>query len=330
METITSRAVKCAAFLAILLAISAYLAAEPAMANETAAVRLKVERIERPPAPAAISGIGGFVGTRLRANVDGYLKVFDIDRYVRMVEEKKHRDWWWIGEQPGKWLESAALAADQTGDDALREKAGTILARLVATQEPGGYLGITDPAVRTDELPLRGMDAYELYFMLHGLLTAYDLWGEDSALQAARYLGDYFVDKVGSGKVEFWPRPKGQTIAGHNIHYSLEGTLLANPMLRLYIATGNRKYLEWSQWVIDNIDRWSGHNAFSKLDKVADGTMGVHELQPRVHAHTLHMNLLGFLRLYQITGDEKLLGKVRGAWRDIAGRQMYVTGGRQR
>jgi len=286
-----------------------------------------VDRIERPVTPGAVSGIGGFIGTRLRANVDGYLKVFDVDHYVRLVEQKQYRDWKWVGEHPGKWLESAALAAEQTGDDMLRAKAGKILARLVAAQEPGGYLGVTDPAVRTDELPLRGMDAYELYFMLHGMLTAYDFWGEDSAQQAAERLGDYFVEKIGPGKAEFWPLPKGQTIAGHNIHYSLEGTLLVDPMLRLYQATGDRKYLEWSRWVIENIDRWSGHNTFSKLDKVANGTLGVHELQPRVHAHTLHMNLLGFLRLYQITGDETLLGKVRGAWRDIAGRQMYVTGG---
>ena len=109
-------------------------------------VEPKVERIERPIAPAAVSRISGFVGTRLRANTDGYLHQFDIDRYVRMVEQKKHRDWWWIGEQPGKWPESAALAAEQSGDDALREKARKILARLVAAQEPGGYLGVTDPA----------------------------------------------------------------------------------------------------------------------------------------------------------------------------------------
>jgi len=58
--------------------------------------------------------------------------------------------------------------------------------------------------------------------MLHGLLTAYDLWGEDSALQTAKSLGDYFVDKIGPGKAEFWPRPKGQTIAGHNMHSVME------------------------------------------------------------------------------------------------------------
>ena len=88
---------------------------------------LAVNRIERPLAPAAISGIGGFVGTRLKANVDGYLKVFDIDHYVRFVEQKQYRDWMWIGEQPGKWLETAALAAEQTGDDTLRQKAEKFL-----------------------------------------------------------------------------------------------------------------------------------------------------------------------------------------------------------
>jgi hypothetical protein len=250
----TGRAVKYAASLAILLTISCTgQAYEPAPA---------INRIEHQLAPAAISGIGGFVATRLEANVDGYLKVFDIDHYVRLVEQKQYRDWKWVGEQPGKWLESSALAAEQTGDDALCRKAEKILARLVAAQEPGGYLGVTDPAVRTAELPLRGMDAYELYFMLHGLLTAYDLWGEDSALQAARGLGDYFVDKIGSGKAEFWPRPKGQTIAGHSIHYSLEGTLLADaatvsgdrrPEVSGLVTVGDWQYrpLVWSQHVLE-------------------------------------------------------------------------------
>jgi DUF1680 family protein len=295
--------------------------------DKDARPKVEVKRMERPMAPGDVSGISGFIGTRLRANTEGYLRLFDIDHYVRMVEQKEHREWWWIGEQPGKWLESTALAAEQSGDEALREKAAKVLARLVAAQEPGGYLGITDPAVRTDRLPLRGMDAYELYFMLHGLLTAHELWDDDAALQAAQRLGDYFVDKIGPGKAEFRPGPKGQTIAGHDIHYSLEGTLLADPVLRLYLVTGHEKYLKWSRWVIENIDRWSGHNTFSKLDQVADGTMGVHELQPRVHCHTFHMNLLGLLRLYEITGDSSLLRKVRGAWRDIAGRQMYITGG---
>src|SRR4051794_19876298 len=310
--------------------------AHPAPADEAAqAVRL----VESPLPAASVREIGGYVGRRHRANRDGYLKVFDIDRYTRMVEAKTYRDWWFIGEQPGKWLESAALTSRVSGDKALEGQARRILARLVAAQEPGGYLGISDPAVRTDQTPLRGMEPYELYFTLHGLLTAYETWDDADALRAAGALGDYLVAHIGPGKAEFWPGPmrppenRGKTltghseIAGHSVHYGWEGTLLIDPMLRLYQKTGATRYLDWSRWVVGNIDRWSGWDTFSRLDKVADGTMGIHEGQPRVHSNTFQMNFLGLLRLYRITGDASILRKVKGAWDDVASRQMYITGG---
>ncbi|MCX6925041.1 MAG: glycoside hydrolase family 127 protein [Verrucomicrobia bacterium] len=316
----------------------------------------KVPRLQEPLPAASVHEVGGYVGQRIRANTEGYLKPFDIEQFTRMVEQKKHRDWWWIGEQPGKWLESAVLASRASGDRALERKARQILARFAAAQEPGGYLGITDPAVRTDAQPVRGMDPYELYFMFHGLLTAAEEWNDAHALQTARRLGEYFVQHIGPGKAEFWPSPlrppenenciicaqfvwvpegtrKGpqmydhSEIAGHTAHYGWEGTLLVDPMLRLYQATGDKRFLDWSTWVVGNIDKWSGWNSFSKLDQIAGGTLGVHQLQPYVHSHTFQMNFLGFLRMYQITGDASYLRKVRGAWDDVARRQLYITGG---
>ena len=58
--------------------------------------------------------------------------------------------------------------------------------------------------------------------------------------------------------------------------------------------------------MVGNIDKWSGWDAFSRLDSVADGTLGVDKLQPYVHSHTFQMNFMGFLRLYRITGDKSL------------------------
>ena len=247
-----------------------------------------------------------------------------------MVTDRTHEDWWWIGEQDGKWIESAVLTSELTGDRALRRQAKDVLSRVIASQEPEGYVGITPARRRTVEQPLRGMDPYELYFTLHGFITAYEQWGDEAALQAARKLGDYFIGTIGPGKAEFWPSPyrppenvntiicpqvtwvpEGtprapklhvhSEIAGHSAHYGWEGTLLIDPMLRLYQVGGGDRYLDWSRWVIANIDKWSGWNAFSNLDRVADGAMGVHELQPYVHAHTFQMNFQGFLQMY-ITG----------------------------
>jgi len=293
----------------------------------TALAADKTAPVQTPLPPRAITHVGGFLGQRLHGNIDNLLLKFDIDRYVRMVEEPKHRDWSWIGEQPGKWLETAIDAADQSGNADLKAKATEALARLVAAQDDTGYLGITDPELRTPRRPLRGMDAYELYFTLHALLAAHERWGDAPALAAAKRLGDFLCDAIAPGKAEFWPVPREVTIAGHPEHYGLEGTLLAHPMARLHRLCGDRKYLEWSRWVVGSIDRWSCNDTLSNLDEVASGHMRLYQIQPNVHAHTLHMNLLALLALHQATGDASLLAKARAAWRDVVTYRLYITGG---
>ncbi|HVW61096.1 MAG TPA: beta-L-arabinofuranosidase domain-containing protein [Puia sp.] len=286
--------------------------------------------------------IGGFAGDRIEKNEEHYIKTFPIGQYIKLIEERSFTAWdWRQGEQPGKWLESAILTSARTHDPALDKEAHAMFERIVKSQAPDGYVGITSQTVRTAEKPLRGMDAYELYFLQHALLTAYEVWKDNRGLAAAKKLGDYFLRYIGPGKAEFWPSAvhypenKGKIlkgaqhsdIAGHSIHYSWEGTLLIDPMMRLYQLTKDQRYLDWCKWVVSSIDKWSGWDAYSNLDKVAAGEMPVNKIQPYVHAHTFQMNFLGLLRLYQSTGDNSCLRKVKGAWDDIASRQLYITGG---
>ena len=342
-----------AGFVALSALAALSTAAEPAEKEDN---HNKILLVQTPLPAGAIGAPGGFVGTRWRANIRGSLQGFDIDRHVRMVEERKMRDWWWIGEQPGKWLESSVLSSTIARDLAFAAKTKEILARMVKAQSADGYLGISDPSALNDAQPLRGMDPYEQYFTFHGLLTAWEVLGDQAALRAAAKLGDYYVEHIGPGKAEFWPSPVrppanrntiicGQwtwvppdtprasplhvhsEIAGHTAHYGWEGTLVIDPILRLYQATGDKRYLDWATWVVSRIDTWSGWDSFSRLEDVASGKIGVHQLQPYVHSHTFHMNFLGFLRLYQITGDKSYLRKVEGAWNDITSRQVYITGG---
>lgn len=301
----------------------------------------KVHLAEKPVAMTSVKNIGGFFGERLNLNRKNYLKKFPIDRYVEFIEKRKHTEWdWKQAEQHGKWIESAYLSAIQSGDRELLNEVNSVLRRIMASQEEDGYVGATARSYRTVERPLRGMDAYELYFVFHAFMTVYEETGNKNVLCAAEKLADYILKYIGPGKAEFWPtdlrypenikqqvKSKHSLLAGHSVHYSWEGTLLADPVLRLYQNTGKKEYLEWGKWVIANIDKWSGWNAFSNLDLVAEEKMGVHELQPYVHSHTFHMNFMGFLRLYCITGDRSLLNKVIGAWEDIVKRQMYITGG---
>jgi DUF1680 family protein len=300
----------------------------------------KVDLVEKPVSVSSIKDIRGFFGHRMEVNRDIYLTQFPIDKYVEFIEKREHTEWIWTqAEQHGKWVESAYLSAIQGENEELLAKADTILKRIIHSQEEEGYVGATARSYRSPERPLRGMDPYELYFVIHAFITVYEETGDPEALTAAEKLSDYILRYIGPGKLEFWPsdlrdpenRHKVLTghshVAGHAVHYSWEGTMLIDPMLRLYEKTGKKDYLEWGRWIVANIDGWSGWDAFSNLDRVADGTMGVHELQPYVHSHTFHMNFMGFLRLYRITGDPTLFRKVKGAWDDIAERQMYITGG---
>jgi DUF1680 family protein len=288
--------------------------------------------------PTAVHDIGGFAGNRIDKNRNNYLKTFDIAKYVGVMETRDFTGWdWRQGEQPGKWIEAAIYSNDPN----LKAKARTMLNRLIRSQAADGYIGITSQSARTPAKPLGGMDAYELYFLQHALLTAFEQWKDPKALSAAKHLGDYFVNYIGPGKAEFWPSPehapenKGKTlkgtmhsdIAGHSIHYSWEGTLLIDPMMRLYQLSGDKKYYDWCKWVVNSIDKWSGWDAYSNLDKVAAGTMPIDKIQPYVHSHTFQMNFLGLLRMYRVSGDSAYLKKVEGAWNDIAARQLYITGG---
>ncbi len=293
-------------------------------------------------APTAVTNIGGFEGNRIDKNQRNYLHTFPIGRYIDLMETRNFTGWdWRQGEQPGKWLESAIITAARTHDTALEMEARSMYERLLKSQAPDGYIGITSQSVRTPEKPLGGMDAYELYFLEHALLTAYEVWKDPKALEAAKKLGDYFLRYIGPGKAEFWPSPthapenkekvlKGtmhSEIAGHSIHYSWEGTLLIDPLMRLYQLSADRRYYDWCRWVVNSIDKWSGWDSYSNLDKVAAGEMPIDKIQPYVHAHTFQMNFLGLLRMYQVSGDTSYLRKVVGAWKDIAARQLYITGG---
>lgn len=322
----------------IMIAMSMVLACLPLTA--TAAKTDRIGLVEQPVPVSAVRNIGGFVGERMALNREVYLKQFPIDEYVDFVVNRQHRDWIWTkAEQHGKWIESAYLSAIQSGDEKLLEKAQRELYRIIDSQEPEGYLGATAWDYRSAERPIRGMDPYELYFVFHALTTVYEEMGDQKALQSVEKLADYFIKNFGPGKNEFWPSklryPENvrkqlsgtSDFAGHSVHYSWEGTLLCDPMAQLYEVTGKKKYLDWTRWVVSNIDRWSGWDAFSRLDSVADGTLTVDQMQPYVHSHTFHMNFMGFLRLYRITGDKSLLRKVEGAWDDIYRRQMYITGG---
>jgi hypothetical protein len=292
----------------------------------------------QPIAPRAFDAVGGFLGQRFHANREKRLKdPLLAEEFIRLHERKAHTvflhwtrlydDWFWLGEQIGKWLDASAYAALIADDQELLARVHELLERLARSQEGDGYLGIT---ARFHRNPVRGMELYEMYYVLHGLLVCADLLQSQVALETARRLGEYIIRTWG-------PEPGQFPLAGRypgNGHDGGEGTLILEPIVLLGQQTGDARFIEWGERTLLKWDEWlesfpeSVHTcAYTPMKQFAAGEKDVYELREPIHAHTFHMTLLGLAALYNATGKTEYRDVVLGAVNRLASEWIFLTGG---
>jgi DUF1680 family protein len=281
-----------------------------------------------PIAPQAVRAVGGFMGQRFYASRDARLKdPLLSEQFIRLHEHRSHDDWFWMGEQIGKWLDAAAYTALIAKDDVLLARANEIVDRLAKAQSEDGYLGITAVYHRN---PVRGMELYEMYYVLLGLETAYQLLGSEKALHTACKLADYIVQTWGVEPGQF---PLVGRFPG-NGHDGGEGTLILEPIVTLTSLTGNSRYVQWGERVLAKWDEWwarypgSVHTCgWTKMQQFAAGEIDLYELRDNIHAHTYHMTLLGIAALYNVTGEAIYRQVVLRSIDRIASEWLFLTGG---
>lgn len=278
--------------------------------------------------PQSIHAIGGFMGRRFYANRDARLKdALLSEQFIRLHERRNHDDWFWMGEQIGKWLDAAAYTALIAKDEVLLARINEIIGRLEKAQSDDGYLGITAVFHRN---PVRGMELYEMYYVLLGLEVVYELLGSEKALRVACKLADYIIQTWGADPGQF---PLVGRFPG-NGHDGGEGTLILEPIVALTPLTGNPKYVQWGESVLAKWDEWwdrypgAVHSCgWSKMQQFAAGEIDLYELRPNIHSHTYHMTLLGIAALYNVTGKEEYRRVVLRSIDRIASEWLFLTGG---
>ena len=279
-------------------------------------------------APQDISAVGGFLGQRFHANRERRLKDWMLsEQFIRLHERQEHGDWFWLGEQVGKWLDASAYTALIADDPELLKRVHEVLERLARTQEEDGYLGITRRRYR---IPVRGMQLYEWYYVLHGLLVCADLLESEPALEMAHRLGDYIIHTWG-------PDPGQFPLAGRfpgNGHGGGEGTLILEPVVLLGQRSGDGRYIEWGERTLNKWDEWLATYpesrftcGYTAMKQFASGEKELYELRENIHAHTFHMTLLGIAALYNVTGKAEYRDIVIGSVDRLAEEWILLTGG---
>jgi uncharacterized protein len=175
--------------------------------------------------------VGGEIGRRIAITITNNLLVLDADRdFLPGFKAKTAKDGY-IG--LGKLLDATVKFAAYSGDprvDALRQR---LVAEILQAQEPDGYVGLMAAPGRVRAL----WDIHEMGYLIWGLLTDYQYFGDERSLTAARRAANYLL--------QHWPdlpRDWGKE-SGVAQHVAVTG--LERTMLGLYRQTGDQSCLDF-------------------------------------------------------------------------------------
>jgi DUF1680 family protein len=262
-----------------------------------------------PVQPSAVR-VEGWLGARIDANERDRLLVVDTEPLLAGYRRKPGEQPW-IGEHVGKWLHAATLAWAYSGDEALRRKLDSVAAALIATQESDGYLGTYAQEKRFGLYDGADWDVWSHKYNLIGLLTYYRYTGNRNALAASQKIGDLLIATF----------PAKKSILAAGTHMGMAATSVLEPMVLLYRLTGEQRYLDFCHYILRAWEEPHGPQILSTLltakrvNEVANGK-----------AYEMLSNLIGLGKLYQVTGDGRLLRTLENAWADITQNRLYLTG----
>ncbi|WP_369803515.1 glycoside hydrolase family 127 protein [Cohnella sp. OV330] len=234
-----------------------------------------------------------------------------------------------------KWLEAVGYALAAAPDADLERVADEAISLVAAAQQEDGYLNtyftVAEPGKRWTNLT----DCHELYSAGHLIEAAVayaDATGKKALLDVACRLADH-IDAT------FGDRP-GQ-IRGYDGHQEIELALV-----KLYEATGERRYLDLAGFFIDERGRQPSffHQEWEARGRTSAWTPGVvqktppslsyHQADKPVreqevatgHAVRAMYMYAAMADLAVRSGDGSLLAACRRLWDNTVRKQMYVNG----
>jgi len=229
-----------------------------------------------------------------------------------------------------KWIEAAAYTLATHPDDKLAKRVDELVDMLAEGQHDDGYLNtyftVVDPAGRWRNL----RDMHELYCAGHAMEAAvayYRATGKRRMLDVVCRYADHIDRTFGRG------RGKKRGYPGH------EEIELA--LVKLYRATGRKKYLRLSKYFIDERGRRPHYFEVEakargdRLDANWASTYAYNQAhlpvcrQSDAVGHAVRAGYLyaGMADVAGETGSAELFAACKRLWNSLTARRMYVTGG---
>ena len=230
------------------------------------------------------------------------------------LEPGKHQGLLYDDSDVYKVLEGVAYTLAAKRDPDLEKRADAIIDKIAAAQQPDGYLNTYYTLVKPEERWKNIQYGHELYgagHLIEAAVAYHQATGKKKLLDVARKKADHIASVFGPGKKIDCPG-----------HEELELALV-----KLYRATGDKKYLGLAKFFLDVRGTDSGGKR-RKFGEYAQDQKPVRE-QKEVAGHAVRAMYLycGMADVAAAAGDETLFRPLEAIWNDVVGRKMYVTGG---
>jgi len=251
---------------------------------------------------------GGYINERLDDNLTHRLLNIDETGILECYYNRPGKQTW-VGEYTGKYLHAASRVWQSTKNEQLKKQMDRIVDVLIACQNEDGYLGTYLPQNYWTH-----WDVWAHKYNLLGLLSYYAVTGYQPALESSIKMGDLLCKTFGA-------QPGQRNIIESSGHVGMASTSVLEPMTYLYRYTGDKKYLDFCDYIIKAYDFNNGPKIISTLNSI-----GKVDKTANAKAYEMTSNLTGVIKLYQLTGDKTLLKAAENAWKDISRYKLYITG----
>lgn len=220
---------------------------------------------------------------------------------------------------PYKTIEGASYILQTYPDKKLKAYIDSVLDIIGAAQEPDGYLYTARTQNPWHPHPWSGdkrwvaeedlsHELYNLGHMVEGAVAHWQATGSRKFLDIAIRYADCVVREVG---------PKaGQAcvVPGHQI--------AEMALCKLYLATGNRKYLDEARFFLDYRGKTSIKQEYSQSHIPV-----VEQSEAVGHAVRAAYMYAGMADVAALTGDSAYIKAIDRIWDNIVSKKIYITGG---
>lgn len=274
-----------------------------------------------PPRQVTLRGI---LGRAVNASYQGRLKHFVKDAKSEPIilfspaVAAKNFAGDWNGEHAGKWLYTAARAASRTADPELAATVRLVADYLVSQQEPTGYLGAYAPTAdsRMTSPNVAGKRTWDVWvhaYMIIGLLEVNRFFPDEKYVRAARRIGDLCYELL---------VVQGRAVTDMGSHVGLSATILLEPVIDLYRATGEKRYLDLANRILDQTEAKPGLEIISRSLKGTD-LQGIGDGK----VYQLLWNFTGIAKLYEVSGRQEYWRVTEQAWKNVVEQHLTPGGG---